>query len=206
MLTKVPGYMMVKHGIQNSKQFTHACDQSYFFSLTHSTKPRIEMAYDWVESGSHQSSHVEYRSYLGSTSPGAPLASHCATIMIKRCYPYQGSYLPPVQVAQLRKLDEEGSRKVGSYTGRTLKKLILFSLDRTFLDSPLQVGINPAKLLLQIINVSFDIFYNWLSSPMQAISLRRDPLDYLSTPSQNSFQFLSLLIGQRAGLWFYGRR
>ena len=119
--------MVFRHRIQNSQQFSHACDQSYFFGLTHSTKLPVELAGDWVESGSHQSSHIECCSYLGSTSPGAPLASHCATIVIKGCYPYQGSHLPPVQVTQLRKLNQESSRKVRSYTGHTLEKFMLFS-------------------------------------------------------------------------------
>src|SRR3990172_5191593 len=128
--------MMFKHRIQNNQQFTHAGDKSYFFSFPDLTKTYVALTYNRIKPSSHQRRHIECRSNLRSTSPGAALTSPGPTVMVKRCYADESRYLPSVQVTQLRQVNKQSSRQVRAYTGYTLKQSIFFSLNRAFLDAP----------------------------------------------------------------------
>ena len=80
---------MFKHRIQNSEQFPHAGHQGHLLGFARFAKPCIKLPYHGVISGGGQSSHIEGRSYLASTSPDTTLTPKSAAVSVEGCYPDQ---------------------------------------------------------------------------------------------------------------------
>ena len=105
---------MFDHGVEYDKELAHAGCESQLLGLPLGEQVPVGISNDGVVPGSHQSSHVERRSYDSSSAPDCALPSITTAVPVEGSYTHQRGYSSAVQCAQFRKISQQGSGKHGA--------------------------------------------------------------------------------------------
>jgi hypothetical protein len=107
----LPVSLVVKHGIENNKEFAHAGDERGLGVLTIGTQPQIESSDGGIAANSRHRRHIQDAPDLCATAPDTTAAAQFPTIAVKRCQPGQCSDLLAIKHSQLRQLREQSTRE-----------------------------------------------------------------------------------------------
>src|SRR3990170_6252768 len=195
---------MFHHSVHYSQQLPHAGGNSGFFSFAGCNQPFIEALDDSIASSCHQSSHVENRSYFGSSTPNSAFPAKLSAVMVERRHACKCSDLLAIQSAKLRKLRQQSRGKDWAYSWDTPQQVVFFSPDRAPLNEVVKVGVHIIQFLLKPGNVSFDVVSQRSTRSVQPVLLRGNHLVKLRPSREDVFKLLGLAVRKWTGFGVNG--
>src|SRR5829696_2525482 len=102
-----PRSTVFEDGVEDREQLAHAGHQGYLLRFASRQQTLIEFPHYRVAACGDQSTHVQCRSNLSSTTPNTTTSTQSARVTVKRSDTYQGGHPLMGKRAQLRHFSQQ---------------------------------------------------------------------------------------------------
>src|SRR5215217_7248172 len=156
-MKKPPRGTVLEQRIQDGEQLAHAGDEGHLLlGLAGCQQPLIELTDGRIETGSHQSTHVQSRPHPRSSAPHRPTAAQSAGVAVQGSHADQGGQALSVECAQLGKLGQQRPRQYRTHPRHAPEQGFVLTPCSAPLDRLVQIAYDALKFPLQPPHVRLD--------------------------------------------------
>src|SRR5215207_8594087 len=155
-MRRPPKDTVLEQRIQDGEQLALAGDEGHLLGLAGCQQPLIELTDGWIETGSHQSTHVQSRPHPRSSAPHRPTAAQSAGVAVQGSHADQGGQALSVECAQLGKLGQQRPRQYRTHPRHAPEQGFVLTPCSASLDRLVQIAFDALKFPLQPPHVRLD--------------------------------------------------
>src|SRR5713226_1243005 len=152
----LPVSFVVKHGIENNEELTHAGGKCGLGMLAVGAQPQIESSDGGIAANSRHGCHIQHPADLGAATPDTTAAAHISTVAVKWCETSQCGDLLAIEHSQFRQLREQSTREHLADAGHRTQQLVALAPQGSGADQFAEFIVELRKSLFQPADVLID--------------------------------------------------
>src|SRR5215213_8421222 len=203
-MKRPPRGTVLEQRIQDGEQLALAGDEGHLLGLAGCQQPLIELTNGRIETGSHQSTHVQSRPHPRSSAPHRPTAAQSAGVAVQGSHADQGGQALSVECAQLGQLGQQRPRQYRTHPRHAPEQGFVLTPCSAPLDRLVQIAFDALKFPLQPPHVCLDaLLHGFARRGAEAVSFGGEHAHDLAPAGQYLAESANLLVWEGFRLGAY---